>query len=146
MAKTPKKKVPGKTSETPEKNPGGRPPKYTDPKVMQTDIDAYFALCKVEKRPRTVMGLALALDMCRDTLCEYAKNGKFSDTVKRAKNIVIAAVEEMLLSEGSNKAGGIFWMKNNGGYNDTKQLEHTGKDGGPIETTGVVCMPPKAED
>jgi len=43
------------------------------------------------------MGLALALGMCRDTLCEYAKNGEFSDIIKKAKAKVEMNVEENLL-------------------------------------------------
>jgi hypothetical protein len=115
----------------------GRPPKYTEPEVMQADIDAYFALCEQNKSPKTIMGLALALDMCRDTLCEYAKQGAFSDIVKRAKDIVVAEVEAKLLNGSGNVAGPIFWLKNHGGMNDKQQLEHTGKDGEPIEFTDI---------
>jgi hypothetical protein len=117
--------------------PGGRPPKYTNVEDMQKDIDVYFDKCKKDKQPKTVMGLAIALDMCRETLCDYAKKGAFSDTVKRAKDIVVAEVESMLLKPGANTTGAIFWMKNNGGMRDKIQQEVSGPDGGPIEVKGI---------
>ena len=140
-----------------EKNKGGRPPKYKTREELADKIKEYFDSCWVDKitqvtdkdgnitesnvkyqnRPYTIMGLALALGMCRDTLCEYAKNGKFSDIVKKAKQTVEMYVEEMLL-EGKNAAGPIFWLKNHAEYRDKTEQEHTGKDGGPIQVQDLT--------
>lgn len=113
------------------KHAGGRPPKFTLPELMQIAIDAYFDKCDKDKRPYTIMGLAMSLDMCRDTLCEYAKNGQFSDIVKKAKRRVELSVEERLF--GSNPAGSIFWLKNHAGYKDRQELEHSGDPEKPVE-------------
>lgn len=134
------------------KHAGGRPPKYRTAQALQEKITAYFDSCWIDKvtevtdkegnctmstvryqaRPYTVMGLAIALDLTRQGLCEYAaKGGELSDAVKKAKQIVEMNVEEALL-EGKNAAGPIFWLKNNSSYRDKQEFEHTGTDGGPI--------------
>ena len=111
--------------ETTEKNPVGQPPKYTDPEVMRADIQTYFKKCDDDKRPKTIMGLALALDMTRETLCQYAKNDAYSDIVKRAKNEVVQEVEERLLQ--TNGVGSIFWLKNFGDMVDKKEVDMSGE-------------------
>jgi hypothetical protein len=134
------------------KHPGGRPPKYKTPQELQEKIDAYFDSCWIDKvtevtdkdgkctmstvryqnRPYTVAGLALALDLCRDTLAEYVKAGQFSDVVKKAKIKIEMNVEELLL-EGKNAAGPIFWLKNHAAYRDKQEMEHSGPGGGPVQ-------------
>lgn len=132
------------------KHAGGRPRKFTSPDAMQAAIDDYFESCfqivEIKKgsgesqtitterkqcRPFTIMGLALALDMCRKTLCEYEKNGEFCYIVKKAKSMVEASWEERLAS--CNATGAIFWLKNHAGYVDKQLNEHFGKDGSPIQ-------------
>ena len=123
----------------------GRPRIFDTPEQMQAAIDDYFESCwgiieitkgegenrttetrRVQERPYTIMGLALALNMCRETLCDYAKNGTFSDIVKRAKQTVELAVEEQLIA-GKNATGPIFWLKNHAGYKDKTETELSGK-------------------
>lgn len=126
------------------KNLGGRPPKYKKREDLQYKIDEYFESCWIDKitqvtdkdgnitesnvryqnRPYTIMGLALHLGMTRETLCQYAKDGRFSDIVKKAKQTVEMYVEEMLLV-GKNAAGPIFWLKNHADYKDKTEQEHT---------------------
>lgn len=142
------------------KHPGGRPPLYKMAQELQAKIDEYFESCWIDKvvevtdkegnvtttnsryqnRPYTVMGLALALGMCRDTLCEYAKNGEFSDIIKKAKAKVEMNVEENLLW-GKNAAGPIFWLKNHAGYRDKQELEHKGPNGQPLEGPTITATP-----
>lgn len=113
------------------KHAGGRPPKYNSVKELQEKIKDYFDSCWIDKvvevtdkngtvtatnaryqdRPYTVAGLALALDVTRETLCEWEKNSKFSDVIKKAKLQIKMNVEEKLL-DGKNPAGCIFWLKN----------------------------------
>jgi len=148
--------------------PFGRPPKFTNPQEMQIAIDDYFESCWIDKitevtskegetttsnaryqnRPYTVMGLALALNMTRETLCEYAKKGDFSDIVKRAKDKVEMNVEEALL-EGKNAAGPIFWLKNHADYRDKQELELSGEVGVKRlleEIDGTTLGPPSMRD
>ena len=101
-----------------------RPSKHKTPDDMEELIDEYFAKCKAESRPYTITGLAAALNLTRQGLCEYAAKGQFSDTVKKAKIKVEASVEERLLS-GSNATGAIFWMKNNAGWKDEQHQRHS---------------------
>lgn len=112
-----------------EKHAGGRPPKYKTVEQLQKKIKEYFETCDNEDRPYTVMGLALALNLTRQGLREYANKGEFSDTIKEARGIVERQVEERLFS--NCPTGAIFWLKNNAEtpYRDKQELEHTGKDG-----------------
>lgn len=125
------KDKPSQPAKNNTKNPGGRPPIFETPEEMQTAVDTFFETRKKEEKPCTIMGLALALGMCRDTLHEYSKNGKFSDIVKNARNLIVDNVEDMLFS-GKPAAGPIFWLKNNAGYVDKQEIAHTGADGKPL--------------
>ncbi len=134
-----------------KKHPGGRPLKYKTPQQLQEKIDEYFDSCWIDKvteitdkegnitstnvryqnRPYTIMGLALALDLSRQGLCEYAKKGEFSDIIKKAKGKVEMNVEEMLFT-GKQAAGPIFWLKNHAGYRDKQEIEHGGDPDKPF--------------
>lgn len=102
-----------------------RPPKYPKPDDMQVKIDEYFAKCDADNKPYTITGLAMALNLTRQGLCEYADKSDFSDTVKKAKQKVEESVEARLF--GANCTGSIFWLKNNGGWKDKTETEHTGE-------------------
>lgn len=103
---------------------GGRPLKYQSVAKLQADIDAYFAGCVENKKPFTITGLALALDTCRQTLCNYEGKPEFVDTIKRAKLRCESFAEELLMA-GSNAAGAIFALKNYG-WRDQQDIKHTG--------------------
>jgi hypothetical protein len=93
-----------------------------------------------EQIPYTITGLARALKTTRETLLDY-ESGKydnkddtdaagehFSDTIKDAKLRVQDNVEIMSLNGAG--AGTIFWLKNNAGWRDRQEVDHTtnGKD------------------
>lgn len=99
----------------------GRPKKYTSEEKMAKDIDAYFRECEEKGKIRGVIGLANALGMTRETLCQYEKDGKFSDTIKKAKGLIAEDWEERLAM--NNVAGSIFWLKNNGGMKDKTEVD-----------------------
>lgn len=103
---------------------GGRPKKYTDEEVMQKKIDEYFADCRENEEPLTISGLAYALGMTTECLRTYGQSDQFSVTVKRAKQIVERDVEKRLF--GANATGSIFWLKNNAGWKDKQDIEHSG--------------------
>lgn len=80
----------------------GQPPKYEAPEEMKAVVDAYFQYCDttiITKQvvqggdiikvsmptPYTMAGLALALNMSRETLNQYGKNEKFSDIIIHAR-------------------------------------------------------------
>ena len=111
---------------------GGRPKKYTELEKMQQKINKYFEDCNKNNEPYTVTGLCLALDICRDTLLEYSKDEKFSDTIKKAKLKVENYLERHLITDSST-TGIIFNLKNNFGWTDKQQLEHSGNINNPFE-------------
>lgn len=111
---------------------GGRPKKYAEVEIMQQKINKYFKECDKENEPYTVTGLCLALDICRDTLLEYSKDKRFSDTIKKAKLKVENYLEKRLITDNST-TGIIFNLKNNFGWTDKQQLEHSGNINNPFE-------------
>jgi hypothetical protein len=128
-----------------EKHAGGRPPKFSTPKLLQTAIDEYFESCWFEKitettdeagntemstvryqqRPYTIAGLAYALDMTTQALRDYQAKPQFLCIIKKAKQKIEMNVEESLV-EGKNAAGPIFWLKNHAGYRDKQEIELSG--------------------
>lgn len=99
----------------------GRPPIFETPEQFKASADAYFDSCaQLEKRP-TVNGLALALGMnSRQSLLNYAEREGFLDVVKEARTKLEAAWEDGL--SGSNVAGTIFWLKNQGWSDRSEQV------------------------
>ena len=103
--------------------PGGRPPKWTDPKVIEEQGMKFFAQRRKENRPLTITGLALAWDTTRDVLMDYQEKDQFSYTIKKLKAYCEDYAEEQALS-GSNQAGSIFALKNYG-WKDKQEIDHT---------------------
>lgn len=103
----------------------GRPPKFETPEAMQKAIDAYFADCSTGKKPPTVSGLAYELGMSTEALRNYEAKDNFLATVKRAKQRVEMTLEERLLA-GGQATGAIFNLKNNFGWKDKTEQEHSG--------------------
>ena len=110
----------------------GRPKKYKSVKLMKEKIDMYFEMCDEKNEAYTVTGLCLALDICRDTLLEYSKDKLFSDTIKKAKLKIENYLEKHLITDSST-TGIIFNLKNNFGWTDKQQLEHSGNINNPFE-------------
>lgn len=99
----------------------GRPLKLKDPKKVQDTVDGYFQECDDKKRPYTITGIALALDVSRVSLLNYEKNYDKNDErysrevrtiIKRSKLRCQNYAEESLFM-GKNVAGVIFNMYNN---------------------------------
>lgn len=98
----------------------GRPPKWETPEQLQKEIDKYFEECKKNNEPLTITGLALALDTYRDVLMDYQNKDEFSNTIKRAKQIIENAYEKRLIQNG--RSGDIFALKNFG-WVDKQEVE-----------------------
>lgn len=109
-----------------EKNKVGRPRKYTNVEELQELIDNYFDECNKTHRPYTITGLALFLDMDRKALLRYEKNyeDEFCHTITRAKERVQEFVECCLFKKGIAQ-GVIFNLKNNFGWEDKQEVDHT---------------------
>lgn len=133
-----------------KKHSDGRPPKFVSVEELQTRIDRYFASCWTQKidasgnpmflrnkkglktnkmitvqaQPYTITGLAAYLGVESDTLLNYEKRDEFFGTIKRAKQRCEAYAEAQLFI-GKNVAGAIFNLKNNYGWKDKIETEHS---------------------
>ncbi len=122
----------------------GRAAIYKTARQFRKKCDEYFKRCThkatgeplpPEKcRPYTLSGLCVHLGITRDTFARYAKQDKFSDTIKAVRLRVENYAEECLFDKNQNVTGVIFNLKNNFGWRDKIEQEVSGKDGGPIET------------
>ena len=108
---------------TEEENQGGRPLKYETAEQLQKKIDAYFAWCEVNEKPRSLSGLADELGISRRTLINYSKKDEFFHTIKRAKQKVERDSEERLISGKGNATGIIFSLKNNFDWEDSSKVD-----------------------
>lgn len=112
-----------------------RPRKFTDAESFQAAVDGYFRTCDTEKRPYTVEGLAEALDTNRQTILEYegrvhgrqegTADERIADSIKRARARIQRWWAEQTVTREKQVAGLIFYGKNNFGYVDTQQVDHT---------------------
>ena len=103
----------------------GRPLLFSTPDELQQAIDAYWEDCHQRQVPYTMSGLAYALGINRNTLLNYEGREPFVGTVKRARERVERQLEEGLLTRERQVAGHIFNLKNNFGWKDTQEVEHT---------------------
>lgn len=97
-----------------------RPPKFQTSEEFESVADAYFVGCEAREQVPTVNGLALALDLTRETLLRYAEKPEFSDTVKRVRTRLEAAWEQRLANTACT--GAIFWLKNQGWSDKSEQV------------------------
>lgn len=142
-----------------KRNKTGAPPRYESVEQMQAKIDEYFESCRgepffdedgrplitdkgyivyrVEPKPPTVTGLALALGFAsRQALLNYQAKAEFNDTVTRAKSRVEEYAESRLFDkEGSN--GAKFSLANNfEGWREKQDV----KVEGDMKNTGEMLI------
>lgn len=131
-----------------DKRPVGRPLKIQSVEELAQKIEEYFGNCdphiikiKVrkeradgtaywaedetisEQRPYTMSGLAHALGISRQTLLDYGDREEFLDTIEDAKEKVHRFAEEQLF--GKSSSGAAFSLKNNWGWKDKHDYDHT---------------------
>jgi hypothetical protein len=107
------------------KHPGGRPPIYDTRGKLFLKIKKYFWKCKRERLIPTIAGCAYATGMDRSSFYDYEKKDEFSDTIKNARNFIIAQWESKLVNTNAN-AGGIIFIARNYGYTDKQEIQHSG--------------------
>ena len=101
----------------------GRPLIFKTNEELKEAVNKYFDYCSENKRPETIAGLAYHLGIERQSIYNYEKRDAFFDTIKGARDRILAGLEEALFTEG--KSGQIFLAKNYG-YSDKQEHEHTG--------------------
>lgn len=127
----------------------GRPPAFTSPEELQRKIDLYFETDayisigfdggnEIRQYAPTMAGLAMALGVDRKTLTNYSHKDEYFPAIKNARAKVEIALEQHLY--GKNVTGAIFNLKNNFGWSDKQELEHTGKNGGAIEHSVITFV------
>lgn len=118
-------------------HPGGRPPKFTDPKELDALIEDYFNSPKrfrtkytkdgkaIEVPIYTITGLMIHLGFCdRSSFYDNLKKPEFSHSLKMAR-ARIEQFYELLLQDGLG-AGAIFALKNFG-WRDVQENKHSGE-------------------
>jgi len=121
----------------------GRPRLYEDPQAFSDATDAYFEKAEADGKLPTKAGLCLFLGFVdKESFNTYdTYGGDFSRTVKKANMRIEDDRHQRLANPACT--GIIFDLKANHGWQDKQTLEHTGTDGGPIQTVGWVA---KADD
>lgn len=103
--------------------PAGRPLKFKTVEEVQERIDDYFASFEEGRENHgkryLISGLALHLDVCTQTLLNYEEKQEFFAPIKRARQRVEMAYEEMVV--GQNATGPIFMLKNLG-FKDSQEV------------------------
>ena len=118
-------------------NEGGRPPFYVLPEELQEACDEYFRICKEEKIPTTITGLALALGFStRKSLLDYAEKVEFVNIIKKAKLKVECEYEKRL--SGNLPTGAIFALKNMDWNDRTELTGAEGKDLNPLIKIEII--------
>lgn len=125
--------------DTPEKNKGGRPPKYATDAELLARIEDYFRDCDSEKKIPNKAGLRLALDISRETYNEYKT--RFLDAMKIAEDTIEEAWTNRLTSPAAT--GAIFYMKNafKEDYKDRHETAITDPDGKALPVTQINVVP-----
>lgn len=114
---------------------GGRPSKY---KPEYCDL-----LMAHMKEGLSFDAFGAKVNASRETLYTWTeKHPEFLDTKKRGESIARGMYEKIgtglaLGQVSGNVTAWIFIMKNRFGWRDRQEIEHVGKDGGPIEYSNL---------
>ena len=106
-----------------------KPDMRDETQVVQRILD-YFQLCADNDMKPSVAGMALAFDVDRHMIYEWANGGKGSKqlsdysvaALKKAYKILNAQMEDYMQNGKINPVAGIFLMKNNMGYKDQQDV------------------------
>ena len=105
--------------------PIGRPRLFQSPEAFAAKADEYFAQC--ENKP-TLAGLCLFMGFSdKQSFSNYENYGhEFSLTVKKAQMRIELDRHERLIDKNRFTPGVIFDLKNNHGWKDQQDLNHSG--------------------
>lgn len=110
-----------------EKKAIGRPRIFNSQEELEQKIMEYWRRCEQNNKPYTLSGLALWIGVDRKTLYNYSEKDEFFPTIKKAKDIVEASMEERALTGENNVTFSIFALKNNFAWRDKQEIEHSGE-------------------
>ena len=114
-------------------NLGGQPRSFTDPKVLMKGVDAYLDECREAAIPPLMLELAIALDITRETMSQYAKGEydeegtkpTYSDAFKKARLHCESSKTRQLISGRGSTVGLIFDLKHNHQWSDKSESHVT---------------------
>lgn len=126
-----------------EKNKGGRPRSFYCNETLKKQVDAFFEYCDSKKevytddkgrmtvirKPYTITGLCLYLEINGDTFREYIKgvyddkNNTFSATFTCARKKIENYIEEGTLNGTINHNAGAFNLKNNFNWKEKQEID-----------------------
>lgn len=126
----------------------GRPRLYDNHESFAAKVDDYFAWVKQEDRKPTLAGLALHLGFDdRESIATYSTYGvDFSRTVKRARLMMEDDRQQSLLSKDKFTPGIALDLQNNHGWRNKTETEHTGANGGPIQSETKLDLTGLSDD
>ena len=115
----------------------GRPRTMESPEQFDALVDDYLITAAKRKQRPTMTGMYLHLGMSHSSFHEYPKiHPEYSDSVKRARELIKASYENHLVQKQGSVQGVMFALKNfgrlDGSFIDVSRTELTGKDGKPI--------------
>lgn len=107
--------------------PVGRPRRYPTHEAFEAKTEEYFQSEEGQTFP-TLSGLCLFMGFAdKQSFSNYETYGEdFSLTVNKARLRIEAHRHKMLIDRNSFTPGIIFDLKNNHGWKDQQQLEHSG--------------------
>jgi len=131
------------------KNPVGRPRIIKSPEEFDAKVDEYFATGRRTTRARTkdgeeyeipkvtLTGLCIYLGFCdKISFYDYEKFPEFSNSVKRARQMIEREYEERL--ENPACSGSIFALKNFG-WSDRQDVALQNPDGSNLMSPDLIA-------
>lgn len=116
--------------------PAGRPTKYRE--TYCAEVIGHMS------EGASLTSFAASIGVARDTISEWGRvHAEFSAAVKKGKAKCAAwwekANRDLALTGKGNATACVFGLKNMAPdeWRDRQQIEHTGKDGGPIATVDL---------
>lgn len=110
-------------TKTTKKSPGGRPRAMNSPTELDQAIVEYKQHCDDNEEIFTIIGLACHMGIHKDTLFEYAKMEKYSDSYKKALSYAENDLVKNSINGKYNSTVSIFLLKNNHGYTDKQEIK-----------------------
>ena len=105
-------------------------PDMTSLEAVQQRCFDYFDLCAQNDMKPTFAGLALAFGVDRMTMWRWCNthpesrnlSDSIRDTIKKARDLINAQMEDFMQNGKINPVAGIFLMKNNMNYTDQQEV------------------------
>jgi len=115
---------------------GGRPP-FEPTAEQRAEVSALVAFGVPQKEIAPYIGVAL--ETFRKHFKEELETGKTRFIRKLGMRAYNLAMQESDLNVAANMTK--FFLARQAGWTEKQQVEHSGPEGGPIQTSGVLAVP-----